>query len=77
MVTVKQSSHLRCNPQAFLSYFLSCPVEEGEWESGWVDIWQPSHGQPTKSGSLNYLPRKTALEHREKYYAINTHPYQR
>lgn len=31
---------------AFSSYFLFLPVEEGEWESSWVEAWQPAKINP-------------------------------
>lgn len=44
---------LYLNPPAFLPFFLPCPVEEAEWESSWVGIWQPAkvnlpHWEKTK-----------------------------
>lgn len=33
-VIVSQSSYVNLNSQVFLSYFLSCPAEEKQWERG-------------------------------------------
>ena len=52
MVIGKWSPCLYLDLWTFSSYSSPTPhpVEEGEWESGWVGVWQPAKVKPTTAG---------------------------
>lgn len=58
---------LYLNPWVFPSYFLLCPVEEGEREGGWVGGWQLAHVKPT----MHYDYTQTSKHWRQPATSFN------